>query len=222
MNRLNYFNPYISKDGSHEDQLTRAYLVLLKHSGHALFMFFENCRTNHDPKDGESPLSILDLLDEEWIIETQKVNPVISTANLLSVLISDSTYMSDKTVIGVSERNARYDGIISFGNKLTIIIENKPRSENIWFDQLMPSKHNLSEETQVYINSSRLAWKDIIKQLNHLLLLPSITGYEKIMIDDFLSFVDDRFAYLNPFDNFSQCKHNKELLERRISNILKL
>jgi hypothetical protein len=26
MNRLNYFNPYQSKSGHHEDQLTRAYL----------------------------------------------------------------------------------------------------------------------------------------------------------------------------------------------------
>ena len=29
MDRLNYFNPYDSKEPHHEDQLTRAYLVLL-------------------------------------------------------------------------------------------------------------------------------------------------------------------------------------------------
>ena len=31
-----------------------------------------------------------------------------------------------------------------------------------------------------------LEWKTIIKQLNHLKTVPTISGYEKIMIEDFL------------------------------------
>src|ERR1039457_341314 len=86
MNRLNYFNPYESKAGEHEDQLTRAYLVLLKHSGHAFFSFVEYCRSRHKTSGNEEPISIIDFLEQGWEIETQKGNPEINTKYLLSIL----------------------------------------------------------------------------------------------------------------------------------------
>jgi len=79
---------------------------------------------------------------------------------------------------------------------------------------------NLSKETIVYSNPTILEWKEIITQLNHMLIVPTLSGYEKIMIEDFLSFIDEKFAYLNPYDSFHKCKGNSELLERRISNLL--
>jgi hypothetical protein len=90
MNRLNYFNPYDSKAGSHEDQLTRAYLVLLKHSCHAFFTFFEFARSKHKTAGKEESFTIVDFLEQGWDIETQKGNPVINTNYLLSILITDS------------------------------------------------------------------------------------------------------------------------------------
>lgn len=221
MNRLNYFNPYDSKAGSHEDQLTRAYLVLLKHSGHAFFTFIDYARCNHKTSGGEKPISIIELLDQDWDFETQKANPDIDTNCLLSVLITDAQLKTADSNVKPSERNARYDGVITFGKSLTIIIENKPRSSDVWFDQLNPSKQNLADKTAVYKHPIRLKWKEIIKHLNYLLDVPTISGYEKIMIEDFLSFVDDSFPFLNPFDSLHQCKRNPELLDRRINNLLK-
>jgi hypothetical protein len=210
MNRLNYFNPYDSKSGAHEDQLSRAFLVLLKHSGHAFFTFIEYCRSKHKTSGKEQPISIIDFLDQGWEFETQKGNPAINTNYLLSVLITDSRVTADSNVRS-SERNARYDGLITFGSNLTMVIENKPRSANVWFEQLNPSRQNLAETTNVYSNPAVLEWKEIIKQLNHLLLIPTISGYEKTMIEDFLSFIDEKFSYLNPYDSLHQCKGNREL-----------
>ncbi len=221
MNRLNYFNPYDSKAGSHEDQLTRAYLVLLKHSSHALFTFIDYARSNQKTSGDEKPISLIDLLDQDWGFETQKGNPVIDTNCLLSVLITDAQLTTADSNVKPSERNARYDGVITFGKSLTIIVENKPRSSKVWFGQLNPSRQNLAEDTAVYRHPIVLEWKEIIKQLNHLLHLPTISGYEKIMIDDFRSFVDDSFPFLNPFDSLHQCKRNPELLDQRINNLLK-
>jgi hypothetical protein len=219
MDRLNYFNPYKSKEAQHEDQLTRAYLVLLKHSSHAFFTFFEYCRDKLELKNEEQPLSFLEYIDNDWTIDTQRSNPKIETDYLLSVLITDENIKNDSSV-SPSDRNAVYDGIITFGSKLTMIIENKPKSGNVWFDQLNPSKENLSKETTTYENTVVLEWKEIIKHLNSLLSVSTISGYEKIMINDFLSFVDERFAFLNPYDNFSLCKDVESLLKRRIKNFL--
>ena len=221
MNRLNYFNPYQSKTGEHEDQLTRAYLVLLKHSGHAFFTFVEYCRSRHKTSGNEEPISIIDFLEQGWEIETQQGNPEINTKYLLSILITDSQIKTAGSSVQPSERNARYDGIITSGSNLTMIIENKPRSRNVWFDQLNPSKQNLAEGINVYSNPALLEWKEIIKQLNHLKTVPTISGYETIMIDDFLDFIDDKFPHLNPYDSFYQCKRDKRLLNRRIENLLK-
>lgn len=221
MNRLNYFNPYQSKTGEHEDQLTRAYLVLLKHSGHAFFTFVEYCRSRHKTSGNEEPISIIDFLEQGWEIETQQGNPEINTKYLLSILITDSQIKTAGPSVQPSERNARYDGIIASGSNLTMVIENKPRSGNVWFGQLNPAQQNLAEDTIVYSNPAVLEWREIIKQLNHLKTVPTISGYEKIMIEDFLDYIDDKFPHLNPYDSFHQCKRDKELLNRRIENLLK-
>jgi hypothetical protein len=219
MNRLNYFNPF-SKENSNEDQLTRAYLALLRFSNNAFYTFFDYCRNKHIIEKKENALSITDYLKTGWVIETQKGNPEIATGFLLSVLITDEN-IKNRLNIKPSERNARYDGVITFGNDLTIIIENKPRSYNVWFDQLNPSKENLSEDTVIYKNSVVLEWKEIIKQLNVLLSNSFVNGGEKLLIEDFLSYIDEEFGFLNPYDNFALCKSNEELICRRINNILK-
>jgi hypothetical protein len=223
MDRLNYFNPYQSIEGHYENQLTRAYMVLLRYSFHAFASFFDYCKSKHNPvtaKD-EDPMYLNQLLGSDWEIQTQKGNPTINTDWLLSILITDSEIIKEDQVVEISDRNAVYDGLISFGNKITFIIENKPRSANVWFNQLKPSRENLAEETLVYSQPIVLEWKEIIKHLNLLLSAPALAGQEKMMIGDFLEYVDQEFPYLNPFDNFSLCKGNHELIQRRIANILK-
>jgi len=221
MNRLNIFNPYQSKTGEHEDQLTRAYLVLLKLSGHAFSAFVEYCLSNHKTSDNEEPISIIDLFEQDWEIETQRGNPEINTEHLLSILVTDSKITPADPSVQRSERNARYDGIITFGGKLTMIIENKPRAEKVWINQLKPSERNLAKDIEIYKEPVFLEWKEIIKQLNDLKTVPTISGYEKIMIDDFLDYIDEKFPHLNPYDKLHLCKRNKELLIRRIENLLK-
>lgn len=221
MNRLNIFNPYQSKTGEHEDQLTRAYLVLLKLSGHAFFTFVEYCRSSHKTSGNEEPISIIDLLEQDLEIETQRGNPEINTKYLLSILITDSQIKTADSSVKTSERSARYDGIITFGSNLTMVIENKPRSGDVWINQINPSERNLADDIIVYCNPTVLEWKKIIKQLNHLKTVPTIAGYEKMLFDDFLDYVDENFPFLNPYDSFQQCKRNKELVIRRIENLLK-
>ncbi len=223
MERLNYFNPYLTKVGSHEDQLTRAYLVLLKHSFHAFALFMNYCRSKHrvnSAKD-ELPLDLNRLIEYPWQIETQKGNPIISTGWLVSVLITDASIKGSMENIEPSERNARYDGVITYGNHLSMIIENKPRSYNVWFDQLNPTKSGLSDETTLYENGIQLEWKEIIQQLNHVLEASTLSGFEKIMISDFLEYINDNFGFLNPYHRLDLCRGNHELIQRRIIQLLK-
>lgn len=216
MDRLNYFNPYESKGSHYEDQLTRAYLTLLRYSYQAFSLFYVYCT-----KAQATEVPLYDLMDEDWNFSTQKSNPLIETEKLLSILITDSHLSDHYTEIEKSDRNARYDGIITLGSKLTLIIEVKPRNNDVWWGQLRPSKNRLAEDTFIYPSPAILEWKQIIGHLNKLIASKASSGFEKMMIEDFLAFVDERFSYLNPFDNLYLCKNNIELLKRRISNLLK-
>jgi len=92
MQRLNYFNPNQSKPGYHENQLTRAYLVLMKHSFHAFAIFFDYVRSQHvvSAEREERSIQFIHFLEQDWEIDTQKGNPAINTNYLLSVLVNDA------------------------------------------------------------------------------------------------------------------------------------
>ncbi len=221
MDRMNLLNSYESKASNHEDQLTRGFLLLLKHSSHSLYAFIDYCRSQQEISGDEKEISIIELLGLETSIHTQKSNPIISTENLISVLITNEPLDTKHIIIEPSERDARYDGIIEFAGKTTIVIENKPRVSNVLTEQLNPSKQNLSSHVKVFKKPIVLQWQQIIKHLNSLCIFPGISPSEKIIIDDFIEYVDNDHRYLNPYDNFQSCKDQPELLNRRISNILK-
>jgi len=229
MSHLNYFEPYQSKPHHHEDQLTRAFLVVLKYSPAAMMRFYSYCVGDTMLRAKEEKLSIeLPHLHQLTIQDTdmyvQRSRYVLTASKVLSVLITDQSLDVIKTDdrIQISDRTAVYDGIIQFGNDIILLIENKPNARNVWRDQLNPASRNLSDENEPEIIPvpAILEWRQIIQQLNDLLAIEAVSGMEKMLITDFLEFVDARFMALNPYQRFSQCKNSKHLLTRRIKNIL--
>ncbi|MBF0520760.1 MAG: hypothetical protein HQK92_13695 [Nitrospirae bacterium] len=226
MTHMNYFEPYQSKAECHEDQLTRAYLVVLRYSPAALLMFYDYATrkcielATQNGKIVEIPrISCLTLSNIFYDTQVTDLTNIVSTSNrLLSVLITDEKLEIGSDVSN-SNRGARYDGVVSFSSDITLIIENKPHSYNVWKEQLSP---HLDKSTGVEIISvaSILEWKQIIKNLNTLINLEAVSGAEKIMITDFLDYIDKHFMFLNPYDNLSLCKNDEGLLRRRTKNIL--
>lgn len=224
MSHLNYFEPYQSKAKWHEDQLTRAYLIVLRYSPSALFMFYDkiyNSIANLADKKRlqiEIPvISELDLTTVQFETQVTDLRNVVSN-RLISVLITDEKFEPAADVTS-SDRGARYDGVISFSRDLALIIENKPRSYNVWEEQLSPNLTGLSDGIEVTKIPAIIEWKEIIKSLTLLKSLASLSGAEKIIINDFLDYIDINFPFLNPYDNLSLSKNNYDLLLRRIKNI---
>ncbi len=231
MSYLNYFEPYISKIARHEDQLTRAFLIVLRYSPLALFIFYDYMRS-----------SLLGLARNEYIsVEIPETSQIkgsnirfwTQTGNLenarqfVSVLITDER-IEISSDIKNSNRGAIYDGIISFSDELTLIIENKPKSENVWKEQLNPNLSKWIDEHKEHMDTTPqlvkvpaiLEWKEIIKKLNEILLIDAVGGAEGLIISDFLDFINRNFPSLNPYDNLTLCKNNRELIEKRVKNIL--
>ena len=227
MSHINYFEPYESKSAHHEDQLTRAFMVILRYVPSALLIFYDSVVNVISKKALEKDTSIdlpsisqIDLSNLNFETQTQNINDTFKTNKIISVLITDETFNPQKPV-SKSDRIARYDGIIYFSNDVAIIIENKPSSYNVWEEQLSPSAKSLPEDVEIISIAAILEWKKIIKDLNGLVKNNLIGKAEKEIVNDFLDFVDTNFPLLNPYDNVSDCKDNIELLHRRIKNLLK-
>ena len=152
MGSLNYFEPYQSKTVYHEDQLTRALLVVLRHSPAAL-QFFSRVTEDALQKTAERVRKSVLSLPAFHELPLDKVSMATQVGSLqrwtatqvLSVLLTDEAF-GPKESVQVSERGARYDGLIKFGDDLLLIIENKPRMDNVWEEQLNPNLMDMAVE----------------------------------------------------------------------------
>lgn len=153
-------------------------------------------------------------------IETQKTSITDSQGYLVSLLMTNKNWTPD-TVIENTDRGARYDGVIYFDSdpKWILVIENKPWSENVWEEQLKPS---IAKDSEIKIIKKPVGidWKEVIERLSALLQKQLVHGAEALLIEDFISFVDEHFSYLNPFSTFSICKDVPYLIDKRCVKIL--
>jgi len=218
MERLNYFSPYQSKGAWHEDQLTRAFLVVVRMVPLALAGLLDLIRDQQVVRGSELKLpASTELLTNSVEIETQKNSISQITGRLISVVMTDEEWKPEQDVVA-SDRAARYDGILSFDPLWIIVIENKPSSQDIWEEQVHP---NLPENHAIEIDRVAivLQWHNLIERLTALVAANVLHGVERMIVDDFLLFVDEQFSYLNPYDTFGKCK-NSPLLKRRCRSIL--
>lgn len=221
---LNYFEPFNHKDARHEDQLTRAFLTLLRYSPLTLVATYDLVRNaivraaTKEAIDVDLP-SIADLDVTHVSIETQRGGlPAVS--EFVSVLISNDRAPLNLGV-APSTRRAVYDGIVSFGQSLALVIENKPRVQNVWEGQLSPSSKDVPPESRVVPMAAHLSWREIVLLVTKLMQQEAVGGAERLMMHDMLEFISTHFAYLNPFENLALCKGNSELIQMRIEALLK-
>ncbi len=221
MNHLNYFEPYKGKEPHHEDQLTRAFLVILRMIPLVQTTFIDLIRSYQILN---SHYRVLPTLTEPQMkrdkIQTQVTSINDSQGYLVSLLMTNENWTPENKIENV-DRGARYDGVIYFDSdpKWILVIENKPWSENVWEEQLKPS---IAEDSEIEIVEDPVGidWKEVIERLSALLQKQLVHGAEALLIEDFLTFVDMHFGYLNPFSEFSICKDDPYLINRRCVRIL--
>jgi hypothetical protein len=78
----------------------------------------------------------------------------------------------------------------------------------------------LAHEIEIDKVAVVLRWRNVVERLTALIAANVVHGAERMIVDDFLQFVDEEFPYLNPYDTFGQCKNSASLLERRCRSIL--
>lgn len=218
MTHLNYFLPYNKSSENHEDHLTRAFLVVLKHSPTALSYFYDYVYeqiTNMGFEDF-NPLYSSPTLNVSFQTQTGSLP---QASSYVSILLTNERVKLDTEIIPI-KRNAIYDGVINFNEEVIFFIETKPNNSKVWQNQLRPSTKDIPEGSKLLNKAILVEWKEIINFLHKINSSNTCIPSEKIIINDFFEFVNSSFNYLNPYDDLSKCSTNY-LVGKRIEQILR-
>jgi hypothetical protein len=212
MHRLNAFAQFESQKGSYENPLTRAFLVVLRlvPQAHARFLSLIAAK-----RTAASALPNLSIIGGNNVVFQTQTGSFPRATRLLSILLTDRD-PGERIPVAAHPRTAVYDGVIAYAQDWVFIIENKPRCENVWKEQLSPGEKDV-QETEVEVEGTAviLEWQDVLRELATLIESRALEHAASGLVADFLDFVYDNFPFLNPYDTLGPCGDNKELLNNR-------
>jgi hypothetical protein len=210
---LNFFSPYERLPAGHENQLTRALLLLLRLSplAHVEWLRFA------------APERTLGAL-RPASYDTQRRNirraaADEDNADLISVFLAPERPNSGHDGVTASERGQVLDAIVDYGGELIVVIENKIYDAED------------TQALQLNVTGARVAiadgqeavvvlWRHLLERLLALRERELVGGAEARLLDDFLVYVEDHFPDLGPFRHLALCQGVTSRQARRLRQVL--
>jgi len=222
MDHLNIFYPYEAKPLNHEDQLTRALLILMRNIKvvemtvmDLIIEEMEQIGCHPVPPRLTKSKTGIDLIKTQvWSRTKEELGS--QNGRLVSVLLTDEKLKIEHRVAR-TDRVGVYDGIIRYKPEWIFVIENKPDCRNVWVEQLSST---FNESFDIEDKPVVLRWQEIITRISVLKENELVQGSDASLLEDFLDFVSDQFPELNPYERFSLCKGDTYLLTRRCISIM--
>jgi hypothetical protein len=210
---LNFFDPNRDIPAHHENQLTRAFLVVLRISPAAHQVWLSLAAPNH--KLYELPRPRFDTQRWQMFDSMPAVAEPIEGISVLQ--LADPTDAGDKQVEKTDRRQV-LDGLVRYGDELLIVIETKLDG---------PVAKQQAQELNVHGAPVRfdggfreVSWRDLLAGWSDLIESEIVAGAERALIMDFLDFVERHFPRLGPFTKLAKCKDNAFRVNRRLNAIL--
>ncbi len=218
VDRLSFFEPWPDLGPHHENQLTRAFLVVLRMCplAHQVWL--------HLVAPDDPALDLARLPSPE--LHTQRATITRSPAageaegqpmRGISVLQSADPAPVD-AVVGKSERQGIFDGVIVYGDQLAIVLEVK----------FVPPP-SLHEVLQINVGDARVEldehartvdWRELLDAWATLDDECHVSGAEQQILRDFLEYVERHHGHLGPFARLRLCGSNRYRIARRLANVL--
>jgi hypothetical protein len=214
MDRLNFFFPYESAAAWHENQLTRALLVVLRYSPMAHQVWLRMVAPEY---------SLQNLPNAEFATQRQRViEPGVKVADGEAVtgisvwLAPDAAQISES--MAASDRLQVLDAIITYGDTLVVVVENK-----ISFGGVTDQPHRINlhgapivwDETPHSVN-----WQTLLAAFADLVEHSLLSRAEELIITDFLELVEAYFPIIGPYSTLARCGNQPFRLNRRLDVVL--
>jgi hypothetical protein len=213
---MNVFEPYATKAAHHEDALTRAFLLVLRGVPVAHAAWLGLVDRAHRAAGGPGVPWLHDL--GMPAIRTQTASVSNHVKRVISLVQTDEVYFREGNA-GASERRQVLDGVVTYDEALAIVVENKPRHQDIWDGQL---DINVPEGVPVDPTTACVAWKDIVQAWGRLLEARHLGPAEAVLLGDFLDYVEEHFSHLRPYSKVALCGQDIDRLKRRCRMVLQV
>jgi hypothetical protein len=211
---LNFFVPYENAAAWHENQLTRALLVVLRYSpmAHQAWLRLVAPEKHlHDLSKAEFATQRRRVLGTDTEVPEGEVIPGLSVW-----LAPDAA--QDSTPIKDSDRHQILDGIINYGNDLVVVIENK-----IGWGGVTKQPHQINlhgSPVKFEKEPVSVAWQQLLGVLSDLVERDLVAGAEHLLISDFFDLVEEHFPLIGPYSTLARCSDKRFRVERRLDTIL--
>jgi hypothetical protein len=211
---LNFFSPYERLPAGHENQLTRALLLLLRMSPLAHVEWLRLVL----PGRALRTLPHAEFNTQRRAVRTENHGDGAEHAELISVFLAPERPQSSGGAVVESDRRQVLDAIIDYEELITVI-ENKVFEA----DDLQARQINLNGTGVQLVDGKQVVvvvWRDLLEALAGLRESALVRGAEAALLDDFLTYVEDHFPDLGPFRTLSLCNGAPNRIERRLRQVL--
>ena len=225
--RLNFFEPWQSP-ASHENQLTRALLVVLRYCpiAHQAWLSLVDAAAS-SPLDPRSPRLVLHSLprptfdtQRAQILRSEDQPKTNEPIGGISVLCAADASNEVQGAVLESDRGQVLDGIIKYGDHSVIVLESKLHE---FADDRQARNINLHGQPIQFDGPVRkFSWRDVLACFTDLAdeKRSLVSGAEREILNDFLAFIDKNFPQLGPFNTIGRCAGETSRVQRRLHTIL--
>jgi hypothetical protein len=210
---LNFFEPFERLPPNHENQLTRALLLVLRLSPIA----HESWLTRAAPGRRLHELPVPGFNTQRRAVRVG--GDAEDQVPLVSVFLAPNEPLGQDVIVTASDRLQVLDAVIEYGDALVMVIENKvaeasdaqARELNVTGAGVLIASE---QERQV------VTWPEVIGDITGIVERGLAGGAERTILEDFLAYVEDHFAELGPYRTLGLCAGNEFRTGRRLRGLL--
>jgi hypothetical protein len=210
---LDFFDPNGDIPAHHENQLTRAFLVVLRmsHGAHQVWLSLA------------APDRKLYELPRPWRFDTQRWHMLSSASEGPEPIEGISVLQAaDVQEVGgpvqTSDRGQVLDGIVHYGDELLIVVETKLDGPVATRQAQYLNVHGA--QVRFAGGVQKVSWRDLLGRWSDLAESEVVSGSERTLIIDFLDYVERYFPRLGPFTTLRRCRGHNFRVDRRLNVVL--
>ena len=210
---LNFFEPFERLPPNHENQLTRALLLVLRLSPIAHESWL--ARAAPGRRLYELPTAVFNTQRRAVRVETSAEDQV----PLISVFLAPNQPLSDEVIVKESDRQQVLDAVIEYGDALVMVVENKVAEAS----DAQARELNLAGAGVVIAPGQErqvVTWPEVIGDVTGIAERALAGGAERAVLEDFLAYVEDHFAELGPYRTLGLARGNEFRTRRRLRALL--
>jgi hypothetical protein len=196
---LNVFEPYRELGRSHEDQLTRAAMIVLRLVPMAREALLQAIG---EPSQSRLPDCVVDMQATNLVdpSEESAAGGEVERKRLVSVFLTPDTEPVDVSPeITEIDRGQRFDGVLRFDPELVVVLESKVCRRWARRDGKRVAELNLGGTRFAQRRTCVLRWHDLLESWWRLVELGVLAPAEQAIVGDVLTYAHQDFGELLPY-----------------------